>query len=110
MKKFFVMIVAACFISSCGNSYIENYEEICKDAKEQVEAASSAKEVTAIIKQMRNEIKELNEEYPEEAEKYRSPDESDEAAYKMFSRRIRAVNEVNAKASVKRRKLLSSEK
>ncbi len=110
MKKFFVMIVAACFISSCGNSYIENYEEICKDAKEQVEAASSAKEVTAIMKQMRNEIKELNEEYPEEAEKYRSPDESDEAAYKMFSRRIRAVNEVNAKASVKRRKLLDSEK
>ncbi len=105
-----MMVVVACFFCSCGNSYIESYEEICSDAKEQVEAASSAKEITAILKQMRNEIKELNEDYPEEAEKYRTPDESDEAAYKMFSRRIRAVNEVNAKASVKRRELLDNSK
>lgn len=110
MKKFFLIVVAAVFICSCGNSYIEDYVAICDDAKEQVDAASSVKEVMSIMRQMRKDIKELNDEYPEAAERYKSAEESDGAVYKDYKRRMKAMNEVNALASAKRRELLKKKK
>ena len=51
MKKLFFIAAAALLLVSCGNSYIEEYEAICSDAKEQVEAASSVKEIMSIMRQ-----------------------------------------------------------
>lgn len=110
MKKLFLIAATALLLVSCGNSYIEEYEAICGDAKEQVEAASSVKEIMSIMKQMRSDIRELNEEYPEEAEKYKKPNKDDEAIHKMYQRRVKASNAVNAKAASLRRKMLDSKK
>lgn len=110
MKKLFFIAAAALLLVSCGNSYIEEYEAICSDAKEQVEAASSVKEIMSIMRQMRSDIRELNEEYPEEAEKYKTLNMDDEDAYEIFQRRLRASNAVNAKAAAMRRKILDAQK
>lgn len=110
MKKLFFIAAAALLLVSCGNSYIEEYEAICSDAKEQVEAASSVKEIMSIMRQMRSDIRELNEEYPEEAEKYKTLNMNDEDAYEICQRRLRAFNAVNAKAAAMRRKILDAQK
>lgn len=108
MKRFFLIVAVALLMMSCGNSYIEDYEAICRDAKEQVEAASSVREIMSVMKQMRSDIKELNEEYPEEAEKYKTGNPDNEEEYKIWQHRVRVLNEVNAKASLKRRRLLDN--
>ncbi len=107
MKRFFLIATMALFLVSCGNSYIENYEEICADAKEQIDAAVSVKEVMSITKQMRKELAELNEEFPEEAQKYRSAGNKEDDAYKIVQRRLRAFNGAQAAAAAKRRELLN---
>lgn len=110
MKKLFFIAAAALLLVSCGNSYIEEYEAICSDAKEQVEAASSVKEIMSIMRQMRSDIRELNEEYPEEAEKYKTLNMDDKDTYEICQRRLRASNAVNAKAAAMRRKILNAQK
>lgn len=110
MKRLFFIAAAALLLVSCGNSYIEEYEAICSDAQEQVEAASSVKEILSIMKQMRSDIRELNEEYPEEAEKYKALNMEDEDINKMYQRRVKASNAVNAKAASMRRKILDAQK
>lgn len=110
MKKLFFIAAVALLLVSCGNSYIEEYEAICSDAKEQVEAASSVKEIMSIMRQMRSDIRELNEEYPEEAEKYKTLNMDDKDTYEICQRRLRASNAVNAKAAAMRRKILDAQK
>lgn len=105
----FFAIAAALLITSCS-SYIDSYEDICADAKERVEAASSAKELGRVMKEFRAEIRELNEEYPEEYELYKAPNNDDEAVQELYSRRMKAFNAVNGSAALKVRELASGGK
>lgn len=109
MKKFLLLATVAFSMMSCGNSYIENYESICNSAKEQVQVASSTKEIMEIMTQMRHELWELNENNPEDAKRYERPEVEDETLSKNFNRRMKAVNEVNAKAASKRRELMKKD-
>lgn len=108
MKKFFMVAALALAMMSCGDSYIENYESICSDAKEQLQVAASVKEVMEIMTEMRHDIWELNEQNPEAADRYNQMNSTDETLSKNFHRRMKAINEVNAMASSKRRELTNN--
>ena len=91
---------------SCGNSYIDQYEDLCDEAKERIEAATSVKEVNAVVRMFREDISQLTKENAEEADKLRiSSGEVDKKTIKLRERRIKAHNSVSKAAAEKRRKL-----
>lgn len=95
MRKIFLFVAVALFLVSCGKSYIEGYEELCKETVEQIECASSKKEVLAIMKDFRKSLHDFNEENPEDAQLYMFADNQTGENKKIFERRIKAYNSVN---------------
>lgn len=93
MKKFLMLAVVALSMFSCSG-YIDKYEEICTDARERIEVATSAKEVRNIMKQVGADIKALDEEYPEDAAEYANADKSNEKEFAKYQRRVKARNSV----------------
>ena len=93
MKKFLMHAVVALSMLSCSG-YIDKYENICADARERIDVATSTKEVRNIMKQMGADIKALDEEYPDDAAEYANADKSNEKQYAKYQRRVKARNSV----------------
>ena len=93
MKKFLMIAVVAFSMLSCSG-YIDKYEDICTDARDRINVATSSKEVRNIMKQVSADIRALNEEYPEDAKEYEATDKSDEKGYAKYQRRVKARNSV----------------
>ncbi len=110
MKKIFVALFTALLMVSCGKSYIESYEEVCNNTKEQLKMASSPAEVVELMKQFRFEINEVNEEFPKEAAKYMYVNKEDKEAYAVYQRRSNAYNMVSRMATQIRRIMINNEK
>ena len=102
MKKLFLLALSVLFVVSCGNTYIDKYEDLCDDAKDLVEDAGSVDELHLVMKHFRADIKNLSLEYPEESELYRSRPGKDEKAAKVYERKIKAYNQVSKAAMAKR--------
>ena len=102
MKKLFLLALSVFFMVSCGNTYIDKYEDLCDDAKDLIEDAGSVEELHLVMKQFRADIKDLSLEYPEDSELYRSRPGKDEKAAKVYERKIKAYNQVSKAAMAKR--------
>lgn len=110
MKKLFLLVLSALFIVSCGNAYIDKYEDLCDDAKELVEDANSIEELHLVMKQFRVDIKNLSLEYPEDSELYRSRPGLDEKTSEIYKRKAKAYNQVSKAAMTKRFELEKKKK
>jgi PBP1b-binding outer membrane lipoprotein LpoB len=105
MKKIFLLAVSALILVSCGNSYISKYEDVCEEAKEQIESANSVEELLSVVKQFRTDIRELSNEYAEEAEMCKKPATENKKQQKLYERRVKAHNSVSKAAVAKKREL-----
>ncbi|MBE6309396.1 MAG: hypothetical protein IJY98_01200 [Bacteroidaceae bacterium] len=110
MKKFFLIALSAFTLVSCGNGYVDKYEDICDETEEQIEDAASVAELLSVMKQFRLDIRTLTQDYAEEAEKTRKPTDEAGKENELYERRVKAHNSVSKAASAKRRELLNSEK
>lgn len=108
MKKFLLIALSAFVFVSCSDGYIDKFEDICDETREQIEDVSSMEEFVAVMKQFRVDIRTLAQDYAEEAEKTRFP-MVDGKKNKLYERRIKARNSLNKVATEKRRELMKKE-
>lgn len=105
MKKFFLSAILFLALVSCGNSYIDKYEDLCSDTKDLVEETTSVPELLSVMKQFRLDIRELNSNYVEEVKECRKSVNEDGTKNKLYERRIKAYNSVSSMAAKKRKEL-----